>query len=103
MSNEEEPVLERRTNAGFIIRFELLGVLGAIIIQTLTAVWWGSAVSTKLDYTQQAITELKSNVDARTTDRYTAKDAERDLGAINTRISSNDQRITFLERRNAKL
>lgn len=92
-----ESVTERRVTNGFVVRFELLGVLLAIIVQTITAVWWGATVTTKMDYMQQAVAGLKIELNSTMSDRYTNKDAIKDFAVINDRITRTENRITAIE------
>lgn len=100
MPNWKEGDPERRAQ-GFVIRYELLGILVAIVVQTLAVVWWGGAfqatVTTKMDYMRGDIMTLKSDLKDSITDRYTAKDANRDLSFLNKRIDKNEDRIQQLE------
>ncbi len=83
---------ERRGASGFVVRFELLGVLLAIIIQTLTAVWWGSAVTTKMDYIQET---LKTGA----LKNYTIDQAIASNERIFDRINRSEERIDILEKK----
>lgn len=91
---------ERRANSGFIIRSELLGVILALIIQTVTAVWWGATVTSDLRYLKSDVVELKLQVSTGMQDRYRGADAIKDLGFIADRIDKNEARILRLEQIN---
>jgi|GEM_PF-4708436 len=86
---------------GMVIRFELVGIIIAIAIQTFGVVWWGgsfsSIVTTKIDYLQQSIAALKSDVKDNLTERYTSKDAAKDFLSIYQRVDRNDSRLTRIE------
>jgi hypothetical protein len=71
---------------GFIIRYELLAVIFALVIQTITAVQWGATVTTKLEYTQSAIVELKQEIKNRIDDIFTKADADREFSVVYKRL-----------------
>jgi len=85
------------TEKGFVIRFELLGLIFAIVVQTIAAVAWGSALTTKVDFTQKAIADLYIAIKDSGTNRYTSKDADRDFSAVEKRLDNHEQRILIIE------
>jgi len=72
---------------GFIVRFELLGIIVGLLLQTIAAVWWAAGTSTMLQVLKQEVIDVKIKLDS----QYKAADAGRDF-------SIRDQKISFLER-----
>ena len=104
-SMEEDFVERRASTHGLVIRFELLGVIAALVIQTAAALWSFSAMTVKVEFVQQALIEIKEDMNNRMADRYTSRDAAKDFASIKERIIRNeerivrnDERITILER-----
>lgn len=91
--------MRKETTSGFVIRTELLGIIGALLLQTAVGIWWGATVTTKQDYMNAAIEDLKSEIKDSAKDRYTAKDASRDQSQIYNRIEKVETRIERLEDR----
>ena len=94
---EEEFVERRSSTHGLIIRFELLGVIAALVVQTAAALWSFAVVTTKVEFVQKALVDIKEDMNTRMVDRYTSKDAERDFARISDRIQRNEQRMDKLE------
>lgn len=96
--------VERRAEThGIIIRFELLGVIAALVIQTAAALWSFSAMTVKVEYVQKALTEIKSDMISQMGDRYTNKDAMKDIAAVLDRINTNASRLDRNEARISSL
>jgi len=67
-----------------------IAVVLALIVQTVSGIWWAAGLSAKMDSTQAQIIELKS-------DRYTSSDARRDNDLSRLRAENMERRITTLE------
>lgn len=96
--------MEEKRRDNIMIPYSLIGVIVAVLLQTMGAVWWSSGVSVKLDYQQRSIADLTQTVIDGTKNRYTALDAEKDwsanerrLAAAETEIRDSINRITRLE------
>ena len=87
---------EEVKKSGFIIRYELMGVIAMMIIQSLTAVWWASGISTNVKFMAEEMKELKVAMAAGTADRYRGSDAAKDREVINDRIAGVEQRVQKL-------
>ena len=74
-------------------------VVISILIQTLTACWWASSITTEQRYLVAAVKDLRIKIDDGMDDRYRAKDAEKDFGIRDIRIGRIDQKIEDLEDR----
>jgi len=46
MSDDKwDTVTERRGKGGFVVRYELLAIIGLMMVQLCGAIWWASAIS----------------------------------------------------------
>lgn len=84
---------------GFIVRYELLGIIAIMIIQFCGAIWWASSMASEVRYVRSDLTKLTLAVENGTRDRYSASDAKKDFEYVNLRISANESRISALEKR----
>lgn len=83
-----------------MIPYSVLGVIFAIILQTMGAIWWASGITFKIDYLQKTQAEFNQSILEGTKNRYTSVDASRDwnanekrLGGIEADINSINLRI----------
>jgi hypothetical protein len=79
--------------SGIIIRYELVGVIVMMLIQSLTAVWWASGVTANMKYLTDEIKDIKASIAAGTVDRYKGSDAAKDREVLNDRINAIDRRL----------
>ena len=98
--NTEEEVKKIET---VMIPYSVLGVIFAIILQTMGAIWWASGITFKIDYLQKTQQEFNQSILEGTKNRYTSIDATRDwntnekrLGSIEADIKSISLRIQEL-------
>lgn len=94
-----------------MIPYSMIGLIFAIILQSMGAVWWSSGVNVKLDYLQKSQTELATQLTTASQNKYTSLDAARDwanndkraeldeltVKALSDKIDIDDKRITILE------
>lgn len=84
---------EVKVGNGVVIRYELMGVIAMMIIQSLTAVWWASGISTNVRFMADEMKELKSSIAAGAIDRYTSAEASKDREVMSDRINSLEKRM----------
>lgn len=104
-NSENDSAVKNQVN-GVVIRYEFLGIISLLIIQTMGGVWWGSSLTTKLNLMSEEFKssrmEIKEEIKSLTEDRYTAKDALRDFAMVHGRIDKAENRIGDLEKYNRK-
>lgn len=88
---------ERRKEAGFLIRYELLGIIAIMILQLVGAIWWASSMSSDVRYMRADMIRLTSTIDKASADRYRSTDAQKDFFAVYQRLERNEARILKLE------
>jgi len=71
---------------GFTVRYELLGIIAMIIIQTLGAVWWSAGISKDMAY-------IKNQV----FNSYQSNDAAKDFASRDAVIMVMNKRLESLE------
>ena len=80
---------EQRVRSGFIIRSELLGILGLLVIQTFGAIWWASGVSTTLSFMKSEMARLNGVLSEYKADRSSEiKEIRLQLDTLNMRIAT---------------
>lgn len=84
---------EQRVRPGFIIRSELLGIIGLLVIQTFGAIWWASGVSTTLAFMKSDITRLNGVLSEYKADKnIEEKEFRLELDRLNIRIATIEAR-----------
>lgn len=102
-SDEEKEILigRERRKENILVPHSVLGIVFAIVVQSMGAIWWASgfssSVSVKLDYLQKTQTDLTQTVIDGTKNRYTTFDAERDWSYNEKRLSSIESDIKILK------
>lgn len=86
-----------RRKENIMIPYSMVGLVAAIIFQTMGAIWWASGVSVKLDYLQKTQTEFAQTVVENTKNRYTSIDSARDMLVIDKRISKVEEDVEKLK------
>ena len=84
---------------GFVVRYELLGIIAMMMVQSLGGIWWASSMNTNMDNVKDELSSIKVRIENSTTDRYRGADAQKDFTNVYTRISANENRILKLEDR----
>jgi hypothetical protein len=96
------PARNEEEKKGFTVRYELMGIIGIMIIQTMGGVWWASSTNTNLYNMKSELTDIKSQLARAYIDRFTAVDAERAHAAIDRRMDKAEARISDLEKYHIK-
>lgn len=100
--NDEKEILvgRERRKENILVPYPILGIIFAIVVQSMGALWWASgfssSVSVKLDYLQKTQAEVGQAVIDGSRNRYSLSDASRDW-------SFNDKRLTVIESELEKL
>lgn len=72
------------------IPYPLIGVIFALVLQTVGGVWWASSMNTSMTYLKAGQAEMNIAITNAGANRYTSVDASRDWAV-------NDRRILSLE------
>ena len=72
-----------------------LGVGAALVVNMVGGVWWAANMTAKMDYMQEAISEMR----ARSALGYTGAEAARDFTNMQKQINDHEARLRQLERR----
>lgn len=87
---------EERRKENISLPQSIIGVIIAIVFQTMGAVWWASSVTVKLDFLKQTQSDFSSAIIEGTRNRYTSEDAERDWKINERRLLAIEQDIKSL-------
>lgn len=104
--NEDEKEIligKDRRKENIMVPYSVLGIIFAIVVQTMGALWWASgfssSVSVKLDYLQKGQTELSSAILDSDKSRYTLSDAQKDWAVNEKRLSALEAEVrSFIHR-----
>jgi len=96
-SDQWDGLTDRRSSKGFVVRYELLGIIGIMVIQLAGSIWWASSMQTEVKYMRADIVRLTSALETATQDRYKPSDASRAHEHIYATIAKNEVRITNIE------
>ena len=99
MKDDTKEILvgSERRKENIMIPYSMVGLVAAIIFQTMGAIWWASGVSVKLDYLQKTQAEFAQTIIEGTKNRYTSIDASRDFMVNDKRISKLEDDIEKLK------
>lgn len=89
---------ERTKNTGFVVRYELLGIIGIMIIQTLGGVWWAATMTSDSKYMRAEMADIKLQLASASNGKYTTAEAVKDFGVIEKRLDKLETRVMNLER-----
>ena len=95
------PDIERRKDyidLGWIKKGLMAGLF-ALITHFTAGIWWAATLTAKLDFVQESLLNLKIEMKDGMADRYTSRDATKDLITVNSRIDRNEVRLARLEGR----
>lgn len=84
---------------GVIIRYELLGIIAIMVIQTMGGIWWAASMTTDMANVKKELVNINAQILVASSDRYRAADASRDFSIIEKRLDRNEARIANLENR----
>jgi hypothetical protein len=90
------------------LSWHAIGVLWSILAGIVTIIWHSyqfeadqkaqsMLLTSQVATLAQAVSRLEDNMQVADQMRYTASDAQRDLGLIHTELADHEQRIIFLE------
>ena len=90
------------------LSWHAIGVLWSILAGIVTIIWHGyqfeaeqkiqsTLLTAQVGTLTQAMSRLEDKMELADQMRYTASDAQRDLGVIHNELSDHEQRIIFLE------
>lgn len=91
---------DRRSGSGDIawVKKGLFAVVIALLSHFGAGIWWAAVVTTKLDFVQSSVLNLKMEMKDGTSDRYRSSEAEKDFRVINQRMDRYEDRLINLER-----
>jgi len=92
-----DPVIEENKKQGFVVRYELLGIIAIMLIQTMAGIWWAATLTTDLSNVKKELVEIKLQLSENAHNSYTASEAAKDLATVHNRIDRTDARLLLLE------
>ena len=73
------------------------GVLFAILLQSYGAIWWAAQISASLQTLKETSARQAQAIVELTSDKYSAKQAEKDSEAISVRLKDIEARLRAIE------
>jgi hypothetical protein len=83
---------------GFIVRYELMGIIAIMLLQTMGGIWWAATQTANMANVKAELIVIKTQLLNYTNNVYKAADAERAHIAIDRRLDKSEARIVELER-----
>lgn len=96
-ASTEELTGEVRKIETVMIPYSVLGVIFAIVLQTMGAIWWASGITIKIDFLQKSQQEFTQTIIDGTRNRYTSLDASRDWALNEKRIVKVEEDIKLIQ------
>jgi len=82
---------------GFIVRYELLGIIVIMLIQTMGGIWWAATQTERMVGVRNELYQIKTQMTAFTDGTYKTADAEKAHFMIDKRIDKVEVRMDKLE------
>jgi hypothetical protein len=83
--------------SGFVVRYELLGIIAIMLIQTMGGMWWAATLTSDLQHVKEELVAIKVQLLAQTQNSYKIAEAEKDFRVVNDKIEKLEAKTNKLE------